>query len=159
MGASTNDQLQAQIDAIVRQVGINRGDIDALTRRADDSDIRADAADLRADAGELRADDAEKRADASAAEVLIHRDMIADLQRDGVLNQEHAVQMEDALKSSRTIGAAVGMIMASRNLSEGEAFIVLRTASQNSNRKLRELAADLVASASAEGALEDPSAG
>lgn len=154
MGASTNEELQAQIDAIVRQIGINRGDIDALERRADISEIRADAADLRADANELRVDEAERRADASderadasEAQAVVDRDMIADLQRDGVLSEEHAAQMEDALKSSRTIGAAVGMIMASRDLSEDEAFAVLRTASQESNRKLRELAAELVGSA------------
>ena len=154
MGASTNEELQAQIDAIVRQIGINRGDIDALERRADVSEIRADAADLRADASELRVDEVERRADASderadaaEAQAAIDRDMIADLQRDGVLSEEHAAQMEDALKSSRTIGAAVGMIMASRDLAEDEAFAVLRTASQKSNRKLRDLAAELVGSA------------
>lgn len=61
--------------------------------------------------------------------------MIADLQRDGVLSQAHADQMDEALNSSRVIGAAIGMIMASRDLSEPAAFQVLRTASQNSNRK------------------------
>jgi AmiR/NasT family two-component response regulator len=76
--------------------------------------------------------------------------MIADLQRDGVLSQAHADQMDEALKSSRTIGAAIGMIMASRGLTEIEAFEVLRTASQRSNRKLRELAAELVGSPSNE---------
>jgi AmiR/NasT family two-component response regulator len=55
--------------------------------------------------------------------------------------------MDEALKSSRTIGAAIGIIMASRRLGEAEAFEVLRAVSQNSNRKLRDLAADLVASA------------
>lgn len=127
MGASTNGELQAQIDALLHQITLNRSAIDAL----------------------------EVRADASEARALIDRDMIAELQRDGVLSQAHAAEMDRALKSSRTIGAAIGLIMGSRNLSENEAFEVLRTASQNSNRKLRELAADLVASAGSVGTLQD----
>lgn len=124
-GSPRARDLQAQIDAIVQQMASNRRDFDALSDRADASETRADAADARE---------------------LVDRDMIAELQRDGVVSQEHAAQMEEALKSSRTVGAAIGMIMASRSLSEEAAFEVLREASQNSNRKLRELAADLIAS-------------
>jgi len=74
----------------------------------------------------------------------VDREMIAELQVDGVVSQEHALHMEEALKSSRKIGAAIGMIMASRMVTEDEAFAILKQASQKSNRKLRELAADLV---------------
>ena len=70
------------------------------------------------------------------------RDMIAALQRDGVLSREHEVQLEEALKSSRTIGAAVGIIMGTRQVSEDVAFDMLKAASNHSNRKLREIAAD-----------------
>ncbi len=117
--------MQAQLDALARRVSVNRADIDALEARADKSDARAD--DL-------------------AGRIEIDRDMIAELQDEGVLSREHAAQMEQALKSSRTIGAALGMIMASRNVCEDEAFTILRTASQNYNRKLRDLAHELVAS-------------
>lgn len=110
--------LQEQIDALVRQIKTNRADIDALQRRADASETQA----------------------------TIDRDMIAELQRDGVLSQEHAAQMQEALKSSREIGAAIGLIMASRQVSEPDAFEILRMASQDSNRKVRDLAAELVAS-------------
>jgi|tagenome__1003787_1003787.scaffolds.fasta_scaffold20622170_2 AmiR/NasT family two-component response regulator len=79
--------------------------------------------------------------------VEIDRDMIAELQRDGVLSREPERQLEEALKSSRTIGAAVGIIMGTRRVSEEVAFDVLKAASSNSNRKLREIAAELVASA------------
>ena len=130
MGASTNGELQAQIDDLLHQITLNRSAIDAL----------------------------KVRADASEAQALIDRDMIAELQRDGVLSQAHAAEMDVALKSSRTIGAAIGLIMGSRNLSEKEAFEVLRTASQNSNRKLRELAADLVAAAGSVGPIQDQAA-
>jgi len=134
-----------QIDALIRQMKINRSDIDALQERLNVTEIRADAAELRADVLE--------------AQAMADRDMIADLQRDGVLSKEHALQMEQALKSSRTIGAAVGIIMASRQLSEREAFDVLRKASEGSNRKLRDLAAELVASLGPAGAVSEPARG
>lgn len=136
---------QDQIDALIRQMEISRNDIDALEQRLSVSEIRADAAELRADVLE--------------AQAVADRDMIADLQRDGALSQEHALQMEQALKSSRTIGAAIGMIMASRQMSEHEAFDVLRKASEGSNRKLRELAAELVASVGRADAVSEPARG
>jgi hypothetical protein len=142
-----NDDLQAQIDMLLQQVRANRTDIDALRLRADASEERADASDVRADVSEARADAAADRTDAIEARAVVDRDMIAELQRDGVLSRDHALQMEEALRSSRTIGAAIGIIMASRHLTEDEAFEVLKAASSTSHRKLRELAADLVASA------------
>ena len=59
-----------------------------------------------------------------------------------------AANLEEALKSSRTIGAAIGLLMGSRDLDEERAFAVLKQVSRNSNRKLRELAAELVQNAS-----------
>lgn len=129
--------VQSQLDALVRHVAVNRADIDALEARADKSDLRAEAAEARADAADARADIIEARAQ-------VDRDMIAELQDEGVLSREHAAQMEQALKSSRTIGAALGLIMAGRHVCEDEAFLILREASQKSNRKLRELAHELV---------------
>jgi hypothetical protein len=142
-----NDDLQAQIDTLLHQVRANRADIDALRLRADASDDRADATDVRAAVSEVRADAAEERTDAIETQALVDRDMIADLQRDGVLSRDHATQMEEALRSSRTIGAAIGIIMASRHLTEDQAFEVLKAASSSSHRKLRDLASDLVRSA------------
>jgi tetrahydromethanopterin S-methyltransferase subunit F len=122
--ASTDD-LQAQIDALARRVMTNRSDIDALTSRADQADARADQIEANSQ---------------------VDRDLIAELQRDGLLTMEHAAQLEEALKSSRVIGAAIGVVMASRGVSDAEAFAILKQASNDSNRKLRELAADLLAS-------------
>lgn len=132
--------MQAQIDELVRRIAANRGDIDTLGTRADESDIRADAAEARADAAEVRTDNIEAR-------VRIDHDLIIDLQAEGILSREHALQLEEALKSSRVIGTAIGVIMASRDVGEDDAFTVLKVASQNSNRKLREVATDLVNSA------------
>ncbi|QIM21885.1 ANTAR domain-containing protein [Phycicoccus sp. HDW14] len=52
--------------------------------------------------------------------------------------------LEVALRTNRTIGTAVGVLMASRRLSADEAFDRLRSASSTSNRKLREVAEDVV---------------
>lgn len=61
-----------------------------------------------------------------------------------MLSQAHVADLEAALRSSRTIGAAIGILMASREVDEEAAFIILRRASSHSNRKLRDIAADLV---------------
>ncbi len=42
------------------------------------------------------------------------------------------------------IGAAIGIIMANRNLTEEAAFELLRSASQQANRKVRILADEVV---------------
>lgn len=53
--------------------------------------------------------------------------------------------LEEALGSRDTIGQAKGILMARQGLSANEAFDVLRRASQRSNRRLRDIAADVVA--------------
>jgi hypothetical protein len=53
--------------------------------------------------------------------------------------------LENALESRDTIGQAKGILMARQGISADEAFEVLRRASQRSNRKLRDVAADVVA--------------
>ena len=75
--------------------------------------------------------------------------MISELQADGVLGQEHVAQLETALVSSRVIGAAIGILMASRNIDQDEALTVLKGASQRSNTKMRDVAATIVAGADA----------
>lgn len=49
-----------------------------------------------------------------------------------------------ALDHSRDIGAAVLVLMAMRKVTRDEAFDFLRRASQDQNRKLREVALDVV---------------
>lgn len=115
--------LQAQIDALVRRVSAGEFDVAHLGKRADAAETRADAMEARS---------------------LIDQDMIADLRHDGVLSRQHVEELEEALQTSRTIGTAIGIIMASRHLDQDAAFIVLRTASQNSNRSVSELATQLI---------------
>ena len=76
--------------------------------------------------------------------VEVDRALIAELRAEGLLSREHAENLEVALRSSRTIGAAIGIVMSHRNLSEHDAFEVLRQASMNNNRKLRDLANEVV---------------
>lgn len=52
--------------------------------------------------------------------------------------------LEAALSTNRQIGAAVGIVMARQGLTQTEAFQVLSKASQDQNRKLREVAEDVV---------------
>lgn len=55
-----------------------------------------------------------------------------------------ATQMRQALESRKTIDMALGVIIATRHCSPEEAFAFLSRTSQTHNRKLRELAKELV---------------
>jgi GAF domain-containing protein len=58
-------------------------------------------------------------------------------------------QLEEALETRETIAQAMGILMARQRITSDEAFDILRRASQRQNRKLRELAGELVESATA----------
>lgn len=58
-------------------------------------------------------------------------------------HRERAVNLERALESSRVIGIAVGVLMSQHKVSRSEAFDLLRIASQNSNRKVRDVASQV----------------
>ena len=60
------------------------------------------------------------------------------------LEQDHIANLEKALASNRRIGAAIGILMCRHSITEDEAFLRLRTASQHNNRKLREVADDVM---------------
>jgi AmiR/NasT family two-component response regulator len=61
-----------------------------------------------------------------------------------VAARAEADHLRRALESSRTIGAAMGIVMATHMVSLEEAFEMLREVSQNHNRKLRDIAVDVV---------------
>lgn len=115
--------------------------IDELSRRVDAAD--ADRRSLS------------DRADAAAAQADLDRKMIIDLQAAGVVGEQHARDLEAALRSSRIIGAAIGILMASRKVNDDQAFAILRQASQDQNRKLRELAEEIVQAACPDGPPEN----
>jgi GAF domain-containing protein len=53
-------------------------------------------------------------------------------------------QLEQALASRTTIDQAIGILMAQQRCTADEAFDLLRSHSQNNNRKIRDIAADLI---------------
>jgi len=140
---------QQQINELAAVVAANRVDIDGLTARAAASQDRADVAERRADVSEERAAAAEVRADETEARSVVDHEMIAELQAEGLLSHDHVAQLETALVSSRTIGAAIGVLMASRKIGQEEALTVLKGVSQRSNTKMREVAETIVAAADA----------
>lgn len=69
---------------------------------------------------------------------------------------EHVnVTLQRALETRTVIGQAQGVLMARQNITAQEAFDILRRASQRTNRKLRDIAADIVASVT-DPAVENP---
>ncbi len=58
--------------------------------------------------------------------------------------QSQVADLRAALASNRQIGAAIGVLMNSGRLTEEQAFTQLREASQHSNRKLRDVADDVI---------------
>lgn len=60
------------------------------------------------------------------------------------INSERAAHLEQALESSREIGMAMGVLMNQHKLTRSQAFDLLRIASQNSNRKIRDIATEVV---------------
>ena len=123
-------ESQRQLEELSARVAANRADIDELQ-------ARAEQAILRAEDDRHRLESLEARADVDAR-------MIAELQADGVLSRQHAAHLEVALRSSRRIGAAIGIVMAVRLVDEERAFEILKTASSHANRKLRVIADDVV---------------
>lgn len=60
-----------------------------------------------------------------------------------VAERERTANLLRALASNRSIGVAMGVLMARHRITADEAFDLLRTASQHSHRKLRDIAADV----------------
>ena len=61
-----------------------------------------------------------------------------------MLATDRARNLQHALESNREIGMAIGVLMNQHRLSRVQAFDVLRAASQDSNRKLAEIAIEVV---------------
>ena len=59
-------------------------------------------------------------------------------------HQQRADELQEGLETNREIGKAIGLLMATHQISSDEAFEILRSASQRLNRKLRDIAAGIV---------------
>jgi hypothetical protein len=58
--------------------------------------------------------------------------------------RERVANLQRTLTSNRRIGMAMGVLMSSHKLTEDDAFALLRIASQHSNRKLIDVAEDVI---------------
>ena len=86
----------------------------------------------------------------------VDQHVLAALTEQGVADRAQIEQLRTALVAARRIGAAMGILMASLKVPEDQAFELLRTGSQNTNRKLRDLADDVVYSGVLDGAGSRP---
>jgi chromosome segregation ATPase len=164
------DDWQRQIDELRTTVDRYRADLERLEARASEVERRADvqavlseAADRRATAHQQRADLADARAEASEARsagdqvrltnlearLTINDRILSELLMEGLINHEQADHLQDALRTSRRIGAAIGLVMAADKVSEQEAFAILSRRSQDTNVKVRVLADEIVTSGDA----------
>lgn len=59
-------------------------------------------------------------------------------------HRDNVRSLTGAIDSNRRIGAAIGIMMSRHRLTQDQAFSLLRRASQNSNRKLRDIADEVL---------------
>ena len=78
--------------------------------------------------------------DATAVEVGLLLATHGSLAIAAAFNRERADNLERALRTSRDIGVAMGVLMTQHKITRDQAFDLLRIVSQNSNRKLHEVA-------------------
>ena len=135
-GENPADEARRYEDLTAR-VTANEAKIAALQSDAEEAASRADKAEARAIADGDRIETLEGRAEVDAV-------VIAELKEQGLVNGEKVANLTAALETARTIGAAIGIVMMDHSVSEPEAFQILRRASMDSNRKLRDLAGDVV---------------
>ena len=119
----TPGRLQEQLDDLAARTASNTAHIDALEKRADESDLRQDA---------------------SEAQAALDRDILATLQIDEELSREQVEQLQHALQTSRVIGAAIGLVMAARACNQEEALVLLKSSSSRTNVKLSVMCAQIV---------------
>lgn len=76
--------------------------------------------------------------------VICDADLLVNCQGELTVATEQVKHLEAALVNARRIGAAVGILMTRMNLTDDQAFEVLNNASQRRNRKLHQLAEDVL---------------
>lgn len=119
------------------RVAENEAKIAALEARADEARDRASAGEARAQDDQQRIEALEGRADVDAV-------LIAELRAEGLVGKAETANLTLALRTSRKIGAAIGILMATHRVSEEAAFQLLRKASMDANQKLRDVADEVV---------------
>jgi hypothetical protein len=74
----------------------------------------------------------------------VDRELIAHLEDEGVIDRDKIANLEVALITCRRIGSAIGILMARNQWTEEAAFAALRTLSQRTHRKIRDIADDVL---------------
>jgi ANTAR domain-containing protein len=74
----------------------------------------------------------------------VDRAVITQLEADGIVDRKEIEGLRIALTSCRRIGVAIGVVMVKRSVNEDEAFAILSTVSQDTHRKVRDLADDVI---------------
>ena len=80
---------------------------------------------------------------------------LAQSQLDLAAERLHSEHLEAALRSSRQIGMAMGITMERYRIPEDRAFDLLRRLSQDLNRKVADIAGDIVATGELPAAADD----
>lgn len=140
------ESTQQQLDDLGARIREAQAKIAALQEEAAKARRRVDLAEGRADAVRRRMGMLEARA----------RETIRALQAEALVHREDTENLQAALKTSRTIGAAIGIIMAAYAVDEPGGFAILRKASQDGNRKLAALAEEIVFTGGAVGLPSGP---
>lgn len=84
------------------------------------------------------------RVEALEKQAELDRQLIEHLQFDATDARSRIAHLEKALETSRRIGAAIGILMATHRITDETAFQLLQRASQKRNQKLRDLAEDVL---------------
>ncbi len=86
----------------------------------------------------------EAEADDAVQNFISERDLLVECQGELKVAEDQVDHLRTALVSARRIGAAVGILMGTRRLTDDQAFETLCQASQHRNRKLREIAEEVL---------------
>ncbi|GAA2160901.1 hypothetical protein GCM10009845_09890 [Pedococcus bigeumensis] len=108
-----------------------------------------DREDADLDLPDTQAEEAASREAAHEDRHAVDGRLIARLRAEGLWHEEHAAHLGQALRSSRKIGAAIGIVMADLKVGEVAAFEILSRVSQHTNRKLNDVAHEVVDAGSA----------
>ncbi|SDP63401.1 Signal transduction histidine kinase [Pedococcus dokdonensis] len=81
-----------------------------------------------------------------AARLRSHLELARGRSEVAVQDAQRAANLESALESNRVIGMAIGVLMSSHRVTSARAFELLRVRSNQTNRKLREVAEEVVLS-------------
>ena len=146
MGSESPDleDLRRRVDELSAQLVQARADIDSLLESGGRTGLRLDAGEAEAGRSRGQADADRERIRALEDRALLDRELLEEIRREGVQLEGENRSLHEALHTARSIGAAVGIVMALRGVKEIEAFGVLRVASQSHHRTVRTIAEEIV---------------